>query len=1507
MVLIFALDIPRVKTFIARQVATQLEQVLGTKVEINSIEVALLNAVELHDVVLYDRNSELLMSSEMIHAKLRLMPLLQGKVFLSNIAILDANIALYKNEADGEANYQFLVDTFRSKNKKDHTINLTINSLLLRRCNISYNERYTAPATANVFSPHHLRLHDVEANVSLKELTNDFISLRVRHLQCMEQSGLNLTDMRLRLNMNTKEATIQDLYVTMPHSKLILPSLHARYTRHTHEGLLPTLILDTCYPQATISTQDIVPLLPQLKSIDETINISGSVSNRDCRLVVNELDISNGDMTLTSKLKAALDYANSKHTRLGIVINGLKVTPEFVSRLTKESASHQIATLFERIGDLDYKGNFNAVAQWPLSQSLSTINFTSQGTLTTKHGMVSTDFSLKDMLLSGSVNSTNLSLAEMLQNENFPTALNFTLDVKSKLSQPDGEILQNISTRESNIDLLIKKLHFKGNAYSNLHLNADLNGSQATLLATADDASLNLQGNVIALMPQQSLFLKDLKRMPMLTDITAHIDVARLSPSRLNLSKRYKQGVFKFHADAYTETLDLDHLNADLSINDFSISHDGENILPYTVQHTHLSARSLGEDHQLTLRSDFADLDYVGPLHPQRAQAIVQNLLASIRNGQYNDSVSFQRKTNVGDRNNARMSLYFKDSEILHRLLGINISQHGVIHMQGSLAYDGTNMTFSCLAPDLSFGNFRLNDLTFYARNKEGSFNLLAKGAKRLKNGELLAELTAINSGGAILSTIEWDEVNLHKFYGAISASTTFDDSTHTTDEGRTPLRITTDFTPSQLCIGDSLWQFARSRIDYADSRLVIEDFGIYNSKQRLTINGAYYRSREDTIVVSLSNIDLEYALAFAHLGVVDFGGHATGQIFVRQLADGSPWAKANVQVPDFTFNQTPFGIADVNLGWNHEKRDITIQGDIRQPGIGYTRVRGYVDPINRDLDLRTESKNTPLGFLNKYTEGIFSDITGQTTGNCRIYGGFQTIEFSGHELGNCEATIPVTGVRYRVENADVNVVPDAFVINSATVRDMFNGVGTGYGRLTHKYIKDMCYDFSLEGRNLRLYDKPREIDMPFFATANGSGKVHIYGEPHKMNADIRITTIPGSELTYILDSPDADVSQLLTLRNPTEKNIHNYSQPDINKLSTSLAATSASESATSASSDDVPSTDINLYFEVNVDDQSCLHMITDDKSGDVITVYGSGPIQASYHNKSGFQMYGTYKIDRGTYGLNIPSLAQRRKFDILSGGQVSFSGDPTEAEVNVRAQYVVNSASLADLNIGTGFANNTTRVNCVVNIYGEVANMQFNLDFELPNCSDDEQRMVQNLIASEEDRTMQVLYLLGVGRFYAYNYTNNDLGQSQSMLMMNSLLSSTLSSQINNIISDAIGSNNWTFGTNISTGQLGWNDMEVEGLVSSRLLNNRLILNGNFGYSDRVAATTNFVGDFDMQYLITPKGNVLVRAYSETNDRYFTKSMLTTQGIGLQLKHDFTKFINLIRRKKSHQAQQHN
>ena len=132
----------------------------------------------------------------------------------------------------------------------------------------------------------------------------------------------------------------------------------------------------------------------------------------------------------------------------------------------------------------------------------------------------------------------------------------------------------------------------------------------------------------------------------------------------------------------------------------------------------------------------------------------------------------------------------------------------------------------------------------------------------------------------------------------------------------------------------------------------------------------------------------------------------------------------------------------------------------------------------------------------------------------------------------------------------------------------------------------------------------------------------------------------------------------------------------------------------------------------------------------------------------------------------------------------------------------------------------------------------------------------------------------------------------------MNSILSSALSSRFNQIMSQALGGSNWTFGTNLRTGEEGWQQLDVEGLLSGKMLSGRLQFNGNFGYRENKynMNKNNFIGDFDIQYRLSPRSPFSLKAYNQTNDRYFTQSSLTTQGIGIKFQRDFNRFIEIFR-----------
>ena len=58
-------------------------------------------------------------------------------------------------------------------------------------------------------------------------------------------------------------------------------------------------------------------------------------------------------------------------------------------------------------------------------------------------------------------------------------------------------------------------------------------------------------------------------------------------------------------------------------------------------------------------------------------------------------------------------------------------------------------------------------------------------------------------------------------------------------------------------------------------------------------------------------------------------------------------------------------------------------------------------------------------------------------------------------------------------------------------------------------------------------------------------------------------------------------------------------------------------------------------------------------------------------------------------------------------------------------------------------------------------------------------------------------------------------------------------------------------------------------------------------------------IGDFSLQYILTPKGTISLKVYNQSNDRYFTRSSLNTQGLGVIMKKDFNGLRDLFSTKK--------
>jgi hypothetical protein len=425
-----------------------------------------------------------------------------------------------------------------------------------------------------------------------------------------------------------------------------------------------------------------------------------------------------------------------------------------------------------------------------------------------------------------------------------------------------------------------------------------------------------------------------------------------------------------------------------------------------------------------------------------------------------------------------------------------------------------------------------------------------------------------------------------------------------------------------------------------------------------------------------------------------------------------------------------------------------------------------------------------------------------------------------------------------------------------------------------------MTYDIYIHAENLLAYDFPDFGEDTFYGTVYGYGDVAIHGRDHETVIDLNVTPQNNSFLVYNVDQYAVSNQEFIHWGIKEKEQSQKTIVPVVEERS-----------------------DLRINFLVNCTPDATLRLLMDSHTNDYITLHGNGILRATWFNKGGFSMFGTYQVTDGTYNITIQNVI-KKNFTFQEGGTIVFGGDPYEASLNLQAQHVVNGVSLSDLNVGRSFSN-TVRINCLMNITGQPSQPVIEFDLDMPTVNADEKQMVRSLINSQDEMNQQVLYLLAIGRFYPQGANNAESNsqQSQTSLAMQSLLSGTLSGQINNLLKSVIKSNDWSFGANISTGDEGWNNAEYEGLISGRLFNNRLLINGQFGYRDNATtASPSFIGDFDIRYLLFPNGNLALKVYNQTNDRYFTKSSLNTQGIGIIMKKDFNGWRDLFNTKKKKQ-----
>ena len=1417
--LIILIHVPAVQTFLGRQVAGAVSRKLGTEVSVGRVDLGFFNRLIIDDVVIKDQKHQDMLRSNRMTVKIDLLPLLDGRIRISSAQLFGAHANLYRETAESEPNYQFALDSLKSKdNKKESTLDIRINSLIIRNSSVAYHQ-LDAPQTPEQFNIKHLGLSDISAYIELHELTKEKLDINIKRLAFKEQSGLQVNRLSMKVEGTNNKADIRGFCLEMPHSNIVFDHLSASYDPdHLKETLAYQLVLE----EVKVNPTDFKPLLPLLSHFDHTLTISGTVIGKGTNIEVSRLQATAEDHALS--IKGDISLKDSTYA--------LKNAQVFASeRLLAEvgDAFPQIPDVVGRLGSVSLDADISKDA---------TGQTTANAEIQTAAGHVLADLTFdKSQHFTGNVKTDGLNLRQLLQSED--------------LGKVVADLHFSGQADEVSLDGTIPHLEYKDYAYSNIELDGQYSPDAIAGSLQIDDA--HIKASIEGAYQKGSRMKARLKGT-----------IQDFAPQALNLSDRWGETTFSGGFDADISGSSFNDIEGTADISNFIMSNVGNDDEPYHLDRLHINSGYDDRGHFMIVSGDMGE----ARLHGQFNWATLPQSFISYTASKLPTLPGLPSKVKAS-KNDFQLTLKLTDTDWMQRLLGIPISLNQDLYLNASVNDINNEIEIHGQMPSFTYNDEEYVGglLEMTTVNDTAHINLeLTKLLQ--KNRFLDLRLKALAGDNTIRSSINIANHDATGYSdddmrGTLNMVTQL----YTNEAGQPEGQVR--ILPSQMSIRGTEWSMEPSNILYTDGQLTFDHFNLHHGENHLIIDGVASANTTDTLVVDMRNIDVAYVLNLVNFHSVEFGGYASGQAFVNEVF-GDFGASADLTVNDFTFQDGPMGTLLANTYWNREEKRIDLHAVTQNEEQEQTHINGYISPTDKDIDLTITAQGTPIEFCQSFTKSFFSGLTGHTFGEVRLAGPLNRIMLTGDLAVQGQTTVGALGTTYQLRGDTIHFEPDAIRFDHFRAYDRNNHIAQVTGTINHRSFKHFTFDFGIDADNVLAYNFPEFDNSTICGVVYATGRADIHGRPGEVVINCDVTPNRNSVFSYNAANPDAISNQQFIT----------WHERDNNDIVPIFLGDNQQAS--------IPS-DLRINFRINATPDATLKVLMDAGSGDNITLNGNGVINASFYNKGPFHMFGTYTTERGTYTMTIQNII-KKNFNFQENGTIIFGGNPFDAALNLNAVYTVNGVSLSDLNIGNSFTNNTVRVNCLMKILGTAGAPRVEFDLEMPTVNAEEQQMIRSIINGEQELNQQVVYLLGVGRFYTQGVNNAGTQQyGQTELAMQSLLSGTVSTQINELLSQVIKNDDWNFGANISTGNEGWHNAEYEGLVSGRMLNNRLLINGQFGYRDNATqANPSFIGDFDIRYLLYPNGNLAVKVYNQTNDRYFTRSSLNTQGVGLIMKKDF-------------------
>ena len=1026
----------------------------------------------------------------------------------------------------------------------------------------------------------------------------------------------------------------------------------------------------------------------------------------------------------------------------------------------------------------------------------------------------------------------------------------------------------DLATATATLTSKIRKATFNNYNYKNINIAGNIKNGLFEANANAKDPNLTFvldaKGTADSIKPTLDLKL----------------DVGIVNLNKLNFYKDSLKMSGTITADF--KDLNLDNLNGNINATNFLVALEKEQ---FPLENIKVKAISSVENDSITLKSQFANGFITGNY---KISTIGNQLMNSISKYYQLDKKYIKNE----DNQNLNFEFVITDNVIIKKIIP-EIKNLSEITFNGGYNTLNDSIVINAAVPQLDYADNEISNGLLKVRSKENALEYDVS-FESIKNTQF--EIPTTNLIGKVKeNTIDY-ELNIKD----LKNKDTYLIAGKVTDSlGTSMIRFSTD----KLILNYDKWKIHDNNlIRLEDKGVLVSNFIIQKEDQLFSVQSEN-NVANSPIVANFKNFELESLTSIAKTNF-EIGGVINGETTINDIST-KPLFVADLAIENFKIEKDTIGNINVKVDnkiANLYQANVTLSGLDTQ-----LNIEGNYDVSTESLDFMADIKKLSMNFLQPFSLNTIKESVGFLNGKLNIKGNASSPEINGNIKFNSVGFVVVPlNSTFKLINDEIAFENNKIIFDNFKLKDENDNLLKINGSINSKEYTNPGFDLNVVADNFKAVNSKATDNDLFYGELFLDNNLGIKGTLDspiidgniKINADTKFTfVLPQSDPSIadregIVEFIDQDQPVLITIEDPTKQ-----------LLQTKIKGIDAS---------------VNIV----VDKKAVISIIIDKVNGDYLKLQGDAELTGGIDPSGKTTLTGKYEFTGGAYEMNFNLI--KRKFEIQPESFILWTGEPTTANINIKAVYNVETSPLDlvdDQLVGiTAETRNTYKqkipfeTNLIMK--GELLQPNITFDIVLPEENNNvsaeiistTQAKLQQIRRDEDALNKQVFSLLLLNRFIGENPFESEAGGISGTFLAKQSVSKILSEQLNNIANDLIKGFELDFDLEASENYASGEKQERTDLnvgLSKQLLDDRLKVTvgssfGIEGAQQENEQATNIAGDVTVDYLITKDGRYKLRAYRKNNYQVALQGQVIETGVAFIITMNYDKFRELFQKKRN-------